>query len=285
MKICLTGASGNLGSAIYQALHDAGHHVIATDMSKRKGFALPVTVTNLLNREAVYDVLEGVDTLIHVGNHPNVFRADAQRVYTENVAMNMHVFQAAMESGTQRVLFASSIQTVASFYLDPNPDRVSMPCLPVPHEWPAQPQNNYGLSKSAGEQQLDFFTRVHGMHAVSLRLPGLMPRKRRSPVDETFQYKKVRHLEDFFGFLSNEEAAKLFLALVERTPWEGHRRFFCGFREPWCTESIPELLERFYQDIPWLKPKEEMDCLWEADELKDFCGWEAHFQEKAYSTK
>lgn len=285
MKICLTGASGHLGSAIYQALHDAGHHVTATDMSKRQGFALPVKVANLLNREAVYELVEGAETLIHVGNHPNQFRADAQRVYTENVAMNMHVFQAAMESGAKRVIFASSIQTVATNWRDVDPDRLNIPCLPVPHEWPAQPQNNYGLSKAAGEQQLDFYTRVHGMHAVSLRLTGLWTRKRRESVDEFFGKRKACHLEEFFSHFSNEEAAKLFLALVEREPWEGHRRFFAAYRDPWCSDPIPDLLERFYKDIPWLKPKEEMDCLWEADELKDFCGWEAHFEEKVVAAK
>lgn len=275
MKICLTGASGSLGSALHQALREAGHDVIATDLCKCRDATLPVTVANLLDREAPYALLEGADTLIHVGNHPNSRRIDSQRTYLENVTMNMHVFQAALECGVQRILFASSVQTVAYCWADQPPYRVQVPCLPVPHEWPGQPSNTYGLSKIAGEQMLDFYAQAHGLPAVSLRLPGMNGYPKRKSIDKIREELRGRAVQEFLSHFTFQEAARLFLALAERHPWEGHRRFFCAFREPWATEPIPELLHKYYPDVPLLKPAEEMDCLWEADQLEAFCGWKA----------
>ncbi|MEM1058000.1 MAG: NAD(P)-dependent oxidoreductase [Verrucomicrobiota bacterium] len=277
MKICLTGASGNLGRVTYQLLQSEGHEVAATDFTRRPGFELPVHVCNLVAREPIYEFVQGADAVVHLGNHPNPHRVDPQRLYTDNVAMNLHVFQAAMESGVPRLIFASSLQAMAYF------DHFGRRCLreydvlPVPSTMPGWPTNTYALSKTAGEQMLDYYVRMFaGLHACSLRFTELRDSNELSPLEYLERsWTHEKYPAEFFSFFSFQRAARLILALLERDPWEGHHVFQAAFKEPRFDLPLPELVRRFYPNAKLTMPVEEMDSLWEYRPLEEFAGWDA----------
>ena len=112
MKVLLTGAAGRIGFAVAQHLSGAGFDVRAADKVYRGDLPAPLEVVDLLDREVCYRLLEGVEAVVHLANHPGPRRDDPQKLYNENVSMNMNVFEAAAQMGVGKIVFASSIQAM-----------------------------------------------------------------------------------------------------------------------------------------------------------------------------
>ncbi len=167
-KYLITGAAGRVGSRVTKHLISAGFDMHATDLRFAMDREFPVTIADLLNPLDCYKLVENVDAVIHFGNHPNIGRGPAQRVYSENLTMNMNLLRATVEAGIREFYFTSSIQAFGP--LDPFAE-VRASTLPLSEETPAFPDNEYGLSKLATEQMLAFFLRTHGLNSVSLRMP------------------------------------------------------------------------------------------------------------------
>jgi nucleoside-diphosphate-sugar epimerase len=98
-KVLVTGASGKIGSAVVRALHAEGFEVRATDRHRFRDLPVRIEVADLRDPIACYELADGMEAVVHLGNHPNLFAADPQTVYAENLRMNVNVFQAAGESG------------------------------------------------------------------------------------------------------------------------------------------------------------------------------------------
>src|SRR4051812_6943064 len=158
MKVLVTGAVGRLGRACCPILQSAGMEVRATDRRSDPTLSYHVEVASLLDRERCYQLVDGVDAVVHLGNWASAGMADAQTVFNENCAMNMNVFQAAMERGVRRIVFASTIQVILgqrpfgglSAPVQPS----DYPYLPLDGNTPPNICNPYAASKAASEQQM-----------------------------------------------------------------------------------------------------------------------------------
>ena len=113
MHVTITGASGRLGSEVVKQLVTEGHEVTATDKSWRGDLPVKIHVADLLQVTSLYNILEGSEAVIHLGNHPSYWGREGQRIFNENTQMNMNVFQVSKEVGVKRILFASSIQCIS----------------------------------------------------------------------------------------------------------------------------------------------------------------------------
>ncbi len=130
MRITLTGAAGKLGSHVCRQLVDAGHTVRATDRFYRRDLPVRLEMADLLRPEDAYELLEGVEALVHLANHPHFHGNDSQLVFNENVTMNMNIFQAARDVGVQKIVFSSSVQVMSG---------QRPPYLPFDSSTPAHP--------------------------------------------------------------------------------------------------------------------------------------------------
>ena len=172
MKVLLTGAAGHVGSAIHRALLDAGFDLRATDRKYRRGQPGKVVIDNLLNRDAAYRLLEDVETVVHVANHPSTWSGDAQTVFNDNMTMNLNLFEAAHQMGVRKIIFTSSVQ-VFSGDRGADPESVSeLAYLPLDGDVPANPGNYYAQSKHFSELLLQSYARK-GMSAVAVRPPAV----------------------------------------------------------------------------------------------------------------
>jgi nucleoside-diphosphate-sugar epimerase len=282
-KVLLTGACGNLGREVCRHLLEQGHDVRATDRAKSPKIPIPVMVANLLNREACYGLVEDVEAVVHLANHPNHHGTDAQTVLVENTAMNMNLFQAAAESGVKKIIYASSVQAMASTYdhEEPKPDDSTLEYLPSDGDSPPKPGNPYGLSKQLGETMLSYFARVHGMSTIACRLPFIVSShwirhfwryfnsKRRSGARRDFSRATA---DEGFAYISAADAARLFDAIL-RTELPGYRCYFPA--APWLyrEEPIPQLLEELYQGVPLRKPVDEMTGFVDISRVTRETGW------------
>ncbi len=165
MRIAVTGSSGRIGRYVAQELDNAGHQVVGLDVqhdTQAKGGQLLVDLTDA---GQVYGALAGCEAVVHMGAWANPGVVPDTRTYADNVTGTFNLLQAAADLGIRRVVSASSNQVYGFFEAPPL-------YAPVDEEHPCRPVNCYTLSKTAGEQAAEYFSRHKGLDILSLRILG-----------------------------------------------------------------------------------------------------------------
>ncbi|MDX2115175.1 MAG: NAD(P)-dependent oxidoreductase [Planctomycetota bacterium] len=289
MKIVVTGCNGRLGQASCEQLLAAGHVVAGIDAVAAAGRPHKVIIDTLLDPFALhraFDALGGsADAVVHLANHTNSMVAPPEVVLRENGMMNTSVFMAAWQAGVARVIFASSIQAMMGGVEADGQQNQRLPSrLPIDETYPGGPTNVYGLSKILAERSLDLlcdparFPRgdsVPPMTAVSLRVPFIQPPK-------GFEMGVVRNvLTDFiwggaecYAYIARDDAAEAVRLAVE-APTSGHEVVWCAAPDPRIPETIPQLVQRFYRDVPGVEECLRRDSLMNCDKAERMLGWRA----------
>lgn len=280
MKILVTGAAGFLGSGVCEALHAAGHEVVATDLSHPGKVPYEFRVKNLLEREVSYELLEGEPEVIaHLGNHPNKGRANAQRLYSENLTMNMNLFQAAQEMDIPKLIFASSIQTICPGEKAKKGDPDLIPYLPADGGWPHNPGNVYALSKCATESMLEYFVDAGMPSATALRFPVLLDQRHLDQIKDRFATQAREPLRkpwgkicELFSYLVIEDAARLVQAVAEAT-LPGYRAYFPASYDNLLLRPPSEMRREYYKSVPWRKNAPRGCGLVDVSQITAETGW------------
>jgi nucleoside-diphosphate-sugar epimerase len=270
MNVTVTGAAGKLGIYVCQALANAGYTVRATDKARRRRTPVQLEISNLLDRGACYRLLADADAVVHLANYSDNVISDAQKLFNENVAMNMNVFQAALDSGARHVIFSSSIQVIGNHRSrDADPCRC-LPYLPLDGDTPANPGNAYALSKQVGEVMLSYFSRQAQMNCVALRFPWLIEPARQKSVRRIPA--RPTKLEQVFSYLSFRDAASLIAAIL-RSPLPGFRIYLPAHPDNRLGQSAANLIRKYYQSVPLRHPLQKIDTLIDITRIKEETGW------------
>ncbi len=108
MIVALTGGTGFVGRAVLECLLDAGHEVSALARSIQVPLAGVEWVQgDLSNREALAELVRGVDAVIHVAGVVNA--AEPQGFVTGNVHGTLSLVEAARDEGVPRFVHVSSL--------------------------------------------------------------------------------------------------------------------------------------------------------------------------------
>jgi nucleoside-diphosphate-sugar epimerase len=279
MRILVTGAAGRLGSAVCFTLTARGHDVLGTDRkATRRGHAR-FELADLIDEEQVRPLLRGLDAVVHLGNHPRLdpSLSDA-RLLAENVAMNEHVFQAAVAHGVPRIVFSSSIQVMLPMPNGAPPGRpYPLPYLPLDGAAPRNPGSNaYAESKASAERQLEAIAAENSWaHCAALRFPmipdGFWLRR-------FAKGNRVARSDLNFGealsFLLLEEAAEATAAVVEGTP-SGYRQYFPAQALELRNLSLSSIIESEYSHVPLAGPLAMISSLVNVEDLTRAVGWKA----------
>jgi nucleoside-diphosphate-sugar epimerase len=276
MRVTLTGAAGRLGSHVCRTLVECLHTVCATDKAFRADLPARIEVANLLEPAGCYRLLDGSEALVHLANHPTFRANDAQRLFNENVAMNMNVFQAAADLGVKRIVFASSVQVISGPSQADEPSAVSsLPYLPLDGNVPPNPGNPYALSKHLSEIMLAYFARRAGMSCVAIRFPAL--------VDDEFLTKMatrpsqhVHGRNEGFSFLHFLDAASLVAATL-CAPLNGFRVYFPAARENRLGQPVADTVRQHFPSTPLRQPPGEMTSLVDVSSIERETGWSPKF--------
>jgi UDP-glucose 4-epimerase len=249
----------------------------ATPFARRTRSSAPnlpvsVEIADLLDRPACYRLMEGVEAVVHLGNHSTFRGRDAQRVFNENMAMNMNIFQAAVEAGVKKIIFASSVQVISGKHEEHEPHAADgLPYLPLDGNVPPDPGNPYALSKHLGETMLAYFARQAGIVCVAIRLPWLvdddhMGRIKANPP----RYPGARR--EGFTFLHFQDAARLVDAVL-RAPLTGFRVYFPASRDNRLCRPPAEVIREHFADTPLRRPLEQIDSLVDLSGIERETGW------------
>lgn len=178
MKVLVTGGAGFIASHIVDAYVALGHEVtIVDDLSSgqlenvnAKAELLvadlrdPATIAKLRGR--AFDLVNHHAAQIDV----RVSVADPAADAELNVVAALRLFQAMIDDGVKKIIFASS---GGAAYGEPQ-------SVPQNEQHPVLPLSPYGCAKLAIDQYLHFFRHVYGIRAISLRYANVYgPRQRK----------------------------------------------------------------------------------------------------------
>jgi len=153
-RILVTGASGFIGSALANKLHDLGHEIIVSgSRSERKckhDYFLPPNCAGLSK-------LKTLDYCFHQAAHNDTTDTDEKYMYSINCDFSLEVFNQVANMGCKKIIYASS----ASVY----------GLLPPPHREDGEtcPANIYSQSKNKLENVANKFSEDKKIPVIGLR--------------------------------------------------------------------------------------------------------------------
>lgn len=167
MKVIVTGAGGFVGDALCRRLSASGCRVVGIfrEQPSPRDWMEIRAAGDLTQVSDFSDVVEGVDTVIHLAARVHMMRdtaADPALAFRQvNTDVTQRLAQAAADSGTNRFVFLSSVkvngeETTGTPFSD--------------GDAPA-PEDDYGRSKRDAEDALQNIAATSNMAVTTLRVP------------------------------------------------------------------------------------------------------------------
>jgi UDP-glucose 4-epimerase len=167
MRVLVTGGAGYIGSVSTELLLDAGHEVVVFDNLER-GHREAVdpracfVLGDLRDPESIARAMKKAapEAVMHFAAYALVGESmeRPEMYFRNNVAGGIHLVEAMLHEGVQRIVFSSTCATYGQ------PDQV-----PITEDAPQRPANPYGESKLAFEKLLRWCEELRGLKPVYLR--------------------------------------------------------------------------------------------------------------------
>jgi len=293
--VAVTGALGNVGSAVVAGLAEAGHQVVALDRRRTDEAAFraaelasalaestgleresitpgagadTIRSVDLTSYEETRSALEGADAVVHLAGIPAPVGVPDWEVHNNNVVASYNVLSAAAELGIARVVQSSSVNAIGLAW-SRNP---TFDYFPIDLEHGTRNEDGYSLSKLAQELQADSLTRRHeGLSVVSLRLHAVLERAgdAQAYIDRFGNGWAVHGLFGYCTFASTTGA----VIRSVTAPIEGHERLWVVEPRTFLSTPSRELARRFYPGVPIGRDLEGTSSFFDASRTRDVLGW------------
>jgi uronate dehydrogenase len=162
IKVLLTGTGGRIGQYLTPAFREV-YDLRTLDRQASRVDPNPV-LSDLQDMTVLREAMQGCDVVVHMA------ATSDEAPFVENLVPNnvvgvYNIFQAALETGVRRVVFASTVQTVG-FYPHDHNIRITDPVRPV---------TLYGATKVLGEVMGRYYHDRHGLEFVGIRIGWFQP--------------------------------------------------------------------------------------------------------------
>ena len=161
-RVLITGAAGSIGGFIRQAFGDR-YTMRLTDIVEiddpQGHEVLKADITDL---DQMRRACEGMDTVVHLAADPDPSADFYDSLLPRNIIGTHNVFQAAKDEGSQRVVFASSINAMLGYPRTPS----------TGWDMPVNPPNLYGVTKCFGEALGRCFAH-QGLSSIAIRIGAI----------------------------------------------------------------------------------------------------------------
>ena len=167
MKILVTGGSGTIGGYVLRELLHAGHDVTSFSRSAPRIDGSGFIPGDIMDPDRLAHACQEQDAVIHLAAVPGPGRAAPPQLLNINVVGTANVLEAAVQTGVDKIVFASSgAATGFSFQKHQLVPRY----LPLDEDHPCEPQDEYGLSKLLAELTCKRYTDAFGIRTICLRI-------------------------------------------------------------------------------------------------------------------
>jgi dihydroflavonol-4-reductase len=151
MTVLVTGATGFLGSHVARLLVERGQRVRVLVRPGREGghldgLAVERVAGDLRDAASLPRATEGVETVYHVAADYRLWARNPREIYESNVTGTRNLLQAARQGGVRRLVYTSTVATVAVPHGNSLPDERTMSAL-------GQMIGHYKRSKWLAEQE------------------------------------------------------------------------------------------------------------------------------------
>ncbi|KAI9634600.1 uncharacterized protein MKK02DRAFT_16374 [Dioszegia hungarica] len=289
--IAVTGASGLLASGFIRLALEQGHRIVALDRMPTapapSSFpAYTYTQVDLLDYDAFLSVVKegGCDAIVHLaaacrkhdgfGNYLDGGLKERE-VYTMNTAMSYNALSIAAELGIQRVVMASSVNSIGMlFSKTPQFDY-----LPLDEQHAHYPEDAYSLAKHASELQASALTRRNPhlpLRIASLRFHWVVPTPLATPSSIASHLGSPKDLFGWVSVSSASEAVLLALTAPLTTFPAGHEAFFIVARTLCGGRTREEAIAELAGGVEWRGGEEGMrgnGGLFDTRKAERMLGW------------
>lgn len=216
MKYMVTGGCGFIGSHLVETLLSKGDEVLVFDNlssgriafleSHRTNPALKVVTGDLLEREALWDEMKGIDFVFHLAANPDI-RSGLMNTaldLEQNTFATYNVLEGMRRADVPGIALASSSTVYGRARKIPTPEDYG----------PLLPESLYGASKLACEALVSSFSSLFGMRAYVFRLANIVGARATHGVLVDF-LNKLRRDPTRLEVLGDGEQRKSFLKVEE----------------------------------------------------------------------
>jgi len=248
MKVCVTGAAGRAGRAVVTDLFGGEHRVLATDMYMPPDDGTVIEqvdflVADLTDYGQAFEVLKGMDAVIHLANIPAPGLRTPAVTFNNNITMNFNVFHAAAEHGLSRVVWASS-ETTLGLPFD-TPPRYA----PIDEDHYPVPTSTYALSKVASETIAEQIAGWSGIPFVALRFSNIL-----GPAEYTEDFPQSwddpsRRKWNLWGYIDERDAAQACRRALTADV-TGASSYIIAAADTVMTRPSEDLMREVYPGVP-----------------------------------
>lgn len=159
-KILITGGAGKIGIHFVRK-HATEYDITVADIQTNYlDFPENVRVieADFSNYKTCKELTEGMNVVIHLAGI--IDETENDETLDINSLLIKNVFKATAENKCDRLIFASSAQTIEHYPND----------LQIDKNRPVRPHNLYGVAKCLGEALASYYADQHGISAICLRI-------------------------------------------------------------------------------------------------------------------
>ncbi|GIV14964.1 MAG: hypothetical protein KatS3mg022_0399 [Armatimonadota bacterium] len=284
MRVLITGGAGHLAEYVAQSLYE-GHELVLTDRRPLPEDCndvrrdLPFLLGDLTDKEDCLRVTEGVDAIAHLG----AIAGAGPHTFATNTVGTWNLYEAAQWHGVKRVAFASSINALGL-----GPYRISekgfpLQKLPIDETVPADPQDNYAVSKYVNEVTARAFFSAYGIRTHCLRLcaiwrPDWFEHYRPRPLEQLKHPNHEGYLVSTWHYVHSVDAAEAFRLSLETEDAPDFAIYYVVAPLTNRPEATRDLVARFLpQWLPLAERIEGRQALYSTTKIERELGWQAHY--------
>lgn len=168
MRVLVTGASGQIGSAFVASCEGGELELLRADLADRTpDSSFPFRHLDVTDEDACQRACAGVDAVLHLAADPDPNADFRSSVLPVNVVGTYNLTTAAVAADVRRFVFASSAQAVAGYPTDRQTRTTDAPC----------PANDYGVGKAFGEALCASLAATSSTAFVSVRIGNYAPER------------------------------------------------------------------------------------------------------------
>lgn len=167
MNILVTGCSGTFGHYIIRELLGHSHQVTDFSLARPLVEGVGFVEGDVTQLDRIRDAARARDAIVHLAGVAGLGRATPEQLLTTNVVGMINVLEAALRESVPKVVFASSRAALGfGFQVHDIVPRY----FPIDEDHPAEPQDEYGLSKLLAEVTCKRYSDAFGIRTLCLRL-------------------------------------------------------------------------------------------------------------------